>query len=234
MHPYLLLDAGGTVLFPNQRRIHDIILEHGYDIPEEKLRLCMARFIRDLDELLRSDGQPHVDFYESVLEQAGVPRQDVPAVAARLEQADTQNSLWDLTFPWVHQTLAGLTTQGYRISIISNADGRVEMELSKAGLRPYLQKVFDSKLVGYTKPDVRLFQHALDTLGLRPEECLFVGDLFYVDVLGANRAGMAAVHLDLDGLYAGWTGHRIPSIAALPGFLAQHPDLTEKGFFPLV
>ncbi len=233
MHPYLLLDAGGTVLFPNQRRIHEIILETGYDIPEEKLQFCMTRFIRHLDELLRSDGQPHLDFFQWVLEQAGVDPQHIPALTMRLEQADAQNSLWQLSYPWVRETLARLTTQGYCISVISNADGRVEMELGKAGLLPYFQKVFDSHLVGYAKPDVRLFQHALTTLGLRPAECLFVGDLFYVDVLGANRAGMAAIHLDPDGLYAGWAGYRIPNIAALPGFLAQHQDLTEKGFFPL-
>lgn len=234
MHPYLLLDAGGTVLFPNQRMVHEIILQNGYDIREEQLQLWMTRFIHHFDELLRSDGgQPHLGFYEWVLEQAGVDPQHIPALTMRLEQADAQNSLWNFSYPWVYDTLARLTTQGYRMSIISNADGRVEMELGKAGLRPYFQKVFDSKLVGYAKPDVRLFQHALTALGLRPAECLFVGDLYYVDVLGANRTGMAAVHLDPYGLYDGWAGYRIPNIAALPDFLAQHQDLTEQGFFPL-
>jgi HAD superfamily hydrolase (TIGR01662 family) len=235
LRPYLLLDAGGTVLFPNQHIIHDIVLENGYDISEEKLRLWMTRSIYYFDELLRSDGhQPHFDFYEWVLDRAGVDAQHVPALKKRLEQADAQESLWNFSYPWVRETLTRLATQGYRMSIISNADGRVEMELGKAGLRPYFQQVFDSQIVGYAKPDVRLFQHALATLALQPAECLFVGDLFYVDVLGANRAGMAAIHLDPEGLYEGWAGYHIPSIAALPAFLAQHPDLTDKGFFPLV
>jgi HAD superfamily hydrolase (TIGR01549 family) len=234
LHPYLLLDAGGTLLFPNQCRVHDIILENGYDIPQEKLRSCMTQSVRYFDGLLRSDGQQHFDFLQWVLEQAGVDEQHIPALTKRLEQADALTSLWNLSYPWVRDTLASLTTQGYRMSVISNADGRVEMELGRAGFRPYFQKVFDSKVVGYAKPDVRLFQHALSTLGLRPAECLYVGDVFYVDVLGANRAGIAAIHLDPDGLYEGWAGYRIPNIAALPGFLAQHPDLTDKRFFPLV
>jgi HAD superfamily hydrolase (TIGR01662 family) len=233
LHPYLFLDAGGTVLFPDQRRVHDIILENGYDIPEEQLQSWMTRFIRSFDELLRSDGQTHFDFYEWVLEHAEVDPQHIPVLTMRLQQADARNSLWSFSYPWVRDTLARLTTEGYRMSIVSNADGRVEMELGRAGLRPYFEKVFDSHLVGYTKPDVRLFQHALTTLGLRPAECLFVGDLFYVDVLGANRAGMAAIHLDPYGLYDGWAGYHIPNIAALPGFLVRHQDLTEKGFFPL-
>jgi HAD superfamily hydrolase (TIGR01549 family) len=233
LHPYLLLDAGGTVLVPNQRQVHEIILKYGYDIPEDQLRLWMTRFIRHLDELLRNDGQQPPGFFEWVLEQAGVDVQHIPAVTRGLYEADAQNSLWNFSYPWVKTTLDHLTAQGYRMSVISNADGRVEMELGKAGLRPYFEKVFDSRLVGYAKPDVRLFQHALTTLGLQPADCLYVGDVFYVDVLGANRTGIAAIHLDPYGLYAGWPGHRIPNIAALPEFLAQHQDLTEKGFFPL-
>ena len=234
MHPYLLLDAGGTVLFPNQRVVREIILGNGYDIPEEQLQLWMTRFIRYLDELLQSDGQQHVGFFEWVLEHAGVDGQHIPTLTEQLRQADEQNSLWDVTYPWVHETLARLTAAGYRISIISNATGRVERGLVDAGLRRYFEKVFDSHYVGYSKPDVRLFQHALIALGLQPAECLFVGDVYYVDVLGANRAGIAGIHLDPYGLYEGWAGYRIPNIGALPDFLAEHPDLTEKGFFPLV
>ena len=233
MHPYLLLDAGGTVLFPNRRLVHQIILENGYDIPEEQLQLWMMRFIRYLDELFKTDGQQHVGFLEWVLEHAGVDPQHIPALTAQLKQADEQNSLWDITYPWVHETLARLTAEGYHISIISNATGRVERGLVDAGLRRYFDRVFDSHLVGYSKPDVRLFQHALIALGLQPAECLFVGDLYYVDVLGANRTGIAAVHLDPYGLYDGWAGYRIPNIAALPQFMAEHQDLTDKGFFPL-
>ncbi len=234
MHPYLLLDAGGTVLFPNERVMHEIILENGYDIPAEQLLLWMTRFIRYLDGLLKSDGQEHVGFLEWVLEHAGVEPHDVPALTMRLKQADEQNSLWDVTYPWVHETLARLTAEGYRLSIISNATGRVERGLVDAGLRRYFDRVFDSHYVGYSKPDVRLFRHALMALGLQPAECLFVGDLYYVDVLGANRAGIAAVHLDPYGLYDGWAGHHIPNIAALPDLMVEHPDLTDRGFFPLL
>ena len=60
-----------------------------------------------------------------------------------------------------------------------------------------------------------------------------MGDVYYVDVLGANQVGMAALHLDRYGLYEGWPGYRIPTIAALPDFLAQNPDLRDEGFFPL-
>jgi FMN phosphatase YigB (HAD superfamily) len=60
-----------------------------------------------------------------------------------------------------------------------------------------------------------------------------VGDLYYVDVLGANRAGMAAVHIDRFDRYAGLPGCHIHSVLALPELLDQDPDWSEERFFPL-
>ena len=73
----------------------------------------------------------------------------------------------------------------------------------------------------------------MGAFGLQPSECLYVGDLYYVDVLGANRAGMAAIHLDPFGLYSDIPGVHIPSVAALPEFLARGLDLQGGQFFPL-
>ncbi|MBC7233367.1 MAG: HAD family hydrolase [Chloroflexi bacterium] len=233
MQPYLLLDAGWTVLFPDYRIIRQVIQQNGYDIPEERLERLMAEFIRDYDERLKNNSQADFDLFEWILTRAGVDRQVIPAVISQLLARDAEKSLWTYTYPWVHEALARLARQGYRMSVISNADGHVAQELDCVGLAPYFEEIFDSHLVGYAKPDPRLFEHALTKLGLHPEECLFVGDVYYVDVLGANQVGMAALHLDRYGLYEGWPGYRIPTIAALPDFLAQNPDLRDEGFFPL-
>jgi putative hydrolase of the HAD superfamily len=45
------------------------------------------------------------------------------------------------------------------------------------------------------KPDPRIFRAALDALGVAPEEALYVGDLYEVDVVGARAAGISAVLL---------------------------------------
>ena len=233
MQPYLLLDAGGTVLFPDHQTIGQVIHEHGYHVPEERLKRSMGEFIRQYDERLRSDGQTQFGFYEWVLEQAGVEQTRIPLIVKQLDLMDAERCLWTYSYPWAHEALTRLIAQGYRMSIISNADGRVEMELGKAGLAGSFEKIFDSHIVGYAKPDVRLFQHAMTTLGLQPEQCLYVGDVYYVDVLGTNRSGIAAVHLDPYGLYDGWAGYHIPNVAALPDFLAQGLELRDERFFPL-
>jgi putative hydrolase of the HAD superfamily len=154
-------------------------------------------------------------------------------IAEALQQQDAQRSLWSYPYPWVYETLDGLTEQGYRMSVISNADGRVRAGFEALGLAHYFEDIFDSHIVGYAKPDARLFEHAMKAVGARAAECLYVGDLYYVDVLGANRSGMAAVHVDRYGLYDGLPGVRIPTVASLPEFLASAPDLSSGDLFPL-
>jgi FMN phosphatase YigB (HAD superfamily) len=82
---------------------------------------------------------------------------------------------------------------------VSNSDGRVEEALQAAGLRSFFDVVVDSALIGVEKPDPRIFQAALQRLGVAPEEALYVGDLYSVDILGARAAGMEAVLLGNPG-----------------------------------
>jgi putative hydrolase of the HAD superfamily len=91
--------------------------------------------------------------------------------------------------------LARLRAAGLRLGVVSNSDGRVEEALEAAGLRRYLDVVVDSTLAGVEKPDPAIFRTALDALGVPPSQALYVGDLYDVDVIGANAAGIPAVLL---------------------------------------
>ena len=235
MLPYLLLDAGGTVLFPNHGAIRDAVRRHGHDVADDVMKHAMTDFIRHLDEMLRLGGPP-VDvpaFVRWVLDRAGVDPTVIPAIQTELREMDRVTSLWSFTYPWVRAALDALSAMGCSMSIISNADGRVREELEQVDLLGYFEQVFDSALVGCAKPDERFFDHALSALALKPEQCVYVGDVFYIDVLGANRAGIAAIHLDPGGLYADWPGYRLPSIAELPGALESGLDLSSDVFFSL-
>ncbi len=48
-------------------------------------------------------------------------------------------------------------------------------------------------IIGFRKPDLRLFQAALAALQVRPEQAVFVGNDRYRDVLGARQAGMKTI-----------------------------------------
>ncbi len=72
-----------------------------------------------------------------------------------------------------------------------------------SGLRPLLEsvwgildafdQVFISCELGMAKPDLRVYAHVVERLGVRPEEAVFVDD-FPANIEAARRAGLQAVH----------------------------------------
>ncbi|MCI6844033.1 MAG: HAD family hydrolase [Coriobacteriaceae bacterium] len=59
--------------------------------------------------------------------------------------------------------------------------------------------VFVSQAVGAAKPDPSLFRHACERMGTRPGRCVYVGDAWDTDVVGAWAAGMPCIWLNRRG-----------------------------------
>jgi HAD superfamily hydrolase (TIGR01509 family) len=113
-----------------------------------------------------------------------------------LRQRGQANRLWRLVMPGVVEGLEAFRALGLQLVVVSNSDGSVERGLEEAGLRRYFDAVLDSAIVGYEKPDQRIFEHALAAAGRTPERVAHVGDLVYADVAGARGAGIHPVLLD--------------------------------------
>jgi len=98
--------------------------------------------------------------------------------------------------PEVLATLEELRRAGYRMGLVSNISLRPDLmraDLERMGLAQYLDATVFSSEVGVRKPDPRIFQEALDRLGVEPPETVFVGDRLYDDVSGAQAVGMRSV-----------------------------------------
>jgi putative hydrolase of the HAD superfamily len=85
---------------------------------------------------------------------------------------------------------------GLVVGVISNSNGSVQRALEIAGLAPDLDFVIDSSVVGVSKPDGRIFALGLLAAGAAPAETVYVGDSYFVDVVGARQAGLGAVLFD--------------------------------------
>jgi putative hydrolase of the HAD superfamily len=72
----------------------------------------------------------------------------------------------------------------------------VAKSLEAAGLLQHMTTVIDSALVGFEKPDPRIFLAALERTGSDPARTVHIGDLYHADVLGARGAGIAPLLLD--------------------------------------
>lgn len=83
----------------------------------------------------------------------------------------------------------------YHLGIVSNFYGNLPRVCEDLGLRPLFGVIVDSAEVGWTKPDPRIFTHALAKLGLQPDAATFVGDSLPRDMAGARGIGMAHIWL---------------------------------------
>ena len=67
--------------------------------------------------------------------------------------------------------------------------------LEAHGIAKYFESQAVSGTHGFYKPDVRLFLHACEALGVAPEECIMVGDRIDCDIVPAKQLGMRTVRL---------------------------------------
>jgi HAD superfamily hydrolase (TIGR01549 family) len=83
----------------------------------------------------------------------------------------------------------------HALGIVSNFYGNLETVCSEAGIAHFFHVLIDSSHVGCRKPDPRIFQAALEPLGLTPARALFVGDSLARDMAGARALGMPHIWL---------------------------------------
>ena len=96
-------------------------------------------------------------------------------------------------YPHVREVLDVLRER-YPLAVVTDAQSAHACgELHKVGLLDYFDPIVISGDHGYRKPDRRLFQFALDGMGVAAENALYVGNDMHRDIFGAREAGMPTV-----------------------------------------
>ena len=136
------------------------------------------------------------------------------AAAVMLREHRASNA-WRRIGAGVRQALERLRAAGFQLAVVSNSEGTIEQMLTEIELRDLFDAVVDSAVVGVTKPEPRIFQIALDRLGVSPADALMVGDSPSADVGGARNAGIRAALIDPYDFYP-WC--RAPHFRDVPEF----------------
>jgi putative hydrolase of the HAD superfamily len=89
-----------------------------------------------------------------------------------------------------HDHVLGLVTNG--------APSVQHAKLAGTTLGPYFKAIVISGEIGIPKPDPRIFELALERLGVPAEEAAMVGDSRPRDVAGARATGMRAIQIVRD------------------------------------
>lgn len=86
-------------------------------------------------------------------------------------------------------------SQEFKLGVVSNFYGNLEVILLEAGIRELIQVAIDSKHLGVFKPDQRIFVAALKALDLPYHRVAMVGDSLHKDCAPARKLGMHAIWL---------------------------------------
>lgn len=220
----VFLDAGGVLVFPNWSRVSDALARHGVIVPPAVLAAADPHGKKRLDHgdhiQATNDQQRGWTYFNLVLTEAGVELSDATAAGLReLNEYHQTANLWETVPDDVRPALETLRRRGYRLVVVSNANGRLRHLFERVGLIDAVDALFDSCDEGVEKPDPRFFNIALQRTNSTPETTVHVGDLYHVDVVGARAAGIRPVLLDIAGLYQGCDCARVRSLDGLIEFL---------------
>jgi putative hydrolase of the HAD superfamily len=220
----VLFDAGGTLIRLDYAFMRACARRRNHDISDVALARGEAVVRREIDRRAAQTGGPRdrdadrvAMYFGAVLESAGVARPAAAEAAIELAEEHARANQWRVAMPGAADALAELRARGFRVGVVSNADGRVAALLDAAGLAPHLETIVDSHLEGVEKPDPEIFRRALARLRVPAQRTAYVGDIHSIDVLGARAAGLSAILIDETGGYADIACPRIAALVDLLG-----------------
>jgi len=221
----ILFDAGNTLIFINADVVVPVLNEHGAKVSGKEFREAEFHARTLLTRRVEEGAfgtEDHIwnEYFKNLFRACGVSEDRLQNVGERIRDIHRESHLWSQMDPETPGALDSLKEAGYRLAVISNADGRVEGLIQRAGIRDRFEFVMDSELEGVEKPDPEIFLRGCRRMEVDPGEVLYVGDLYPVDVLGARRAGLHAVLMDpMDRL--SYPVDRLADVAALPAYMER-------------
>ena len=142
---------------------------------------------------------------ERVLGSLGTLEQTIEAIAARQGVSPAPDAIQDATAVRlafsrslldacqpVLPALDALSAAGLRLAVVSDCSEEPARLWPTTHLGERIRTCVFSCVEGLCKPDPRMYQRALERLGLPADRCAFVGDGGSRELTGATAAGLAA------------------------------------------
>jgi len=203
----VIFDAGNTLLRMNYAIIAEHLQARGRAVTLDQVEEAELRARVRLDPHLApgastESANTHGRYLRYLLEHLAITDEaEIEAIARWRRGYNLPVGLWNRADPEALSAVRRVREAGLVAGVISNSNGSVRSILEETGLAAHLHFIIDSSVVGVEKPDPRIFHLGLREAGVAPEEAVYVGDLYSVDVLGARAAGLEGILLDPRGFW---------------------------------
>ncbi len=193
----ILFDFGGTLDSDGEHwldRFFELYREAELDLPEPEIK----RAFYHADQVCCSDPQVNELGLRSLMEHHVAIQFEVLGLSNRDRQARMAERFCSKSEYYLRRNAELLMRlhQRYRMGVVSNFYGNVEVLCSEAGLAQSLAVIVDSTRAGVSKPHPEIFQQALTVLGLESSGTIFIGDSYDRDMMPAQQLGMKTIWLE--------------------------------------
>lgn len=174
---------------------------------EKYMDTFMEQFLPDLDEaeklkrrqdMVDTGNGGYVDreaWYQGLIDKWGW--ENSPGKTVLADHYDTQFGCHNVIFEGSIPLLKELRKRGIKTGVVTNGPSILQhMKMENSGLMPYCDILVVSGDLPFAKPRPEIFVYAAEKLGLKPEECVYVGDHPINDIEGALSANMKAIRMN--------------------------------------
>ncbi len=84
----------------------------------------------------------------------------------------------------------------YTLVVLSNNFGNCKGWCKEFDLSQFFNVIIDSQIVGYKKPDKKIFESAIEKIGYSFEECAYIGDKYKTDIVPTVELGMFPIWIN--------------------------------------
>jgi len=177
------------------RILKGFLAEKGFNVEEEHILSELSRLDDEMNKRFMYDR----DMWWPILVEKFAPRLVLPHSMIKM----LTRSYWlayaqaAKPYPDTEEVLLYLKGRGYILGLVSDSDRLPGMKRYRIEIQPF-KHLFNLTLVAgedtkETKPSPEPFLVAAERLGVKPEECVYVGDKPFADVEGARKAGMKTI-----------------------------------------
>jgi HAD superfamily hydrolase (TIGR01549 family) len=145
---------------------------------------------------------PSLQRFTLALTKAGSPDSDeTRRVAALLSLKHMEMLAAAVDIPAAHTAFLARMAADYPLALVSNFDHgeTARAILARDGAAAFFDPIVISDEYGWRKPHAGIFIDTLATLGVAPEDALYVGDSVEDDVVGAKAAGLDIAWVNANG-----------------------------------